>query len=62
MINRRYMDPSRVLEFLFFFLILASLGLGCSIQAFSSCGRQGVFSSCGMPEGGQGEAREILVP
>ena len=69
MINRRYMDLSRVLEFFFFFfLILASLGLGCSIQASSSCGRQG--ASLVVVRRGRGrqgfstypQACEILVP
>ena len=30
-----------------FYLFLVALGLGCCAQAFSSCGEQGLLSSCG---------------
>ena len=33
-------------KYLFFILLSAALGLPCSVQAFSSCGRQGLLSSC----------------
>ena len=31
---------------IYLFLILAELGVHCWVQAFSSCSRQGLFSSC----------------
>ena len=33
-------------KYLFFILLSAALGLPCFVQAFSSCGRQGLLSSC----------------
>lgn len=30
----------------YYLLFLAALDLGCSVQAFSNCGKQGLLSSC----------------
>ena len=33
----------------FVYLFLAPLGLCCCVRVFSSCGEQGLLSSCGAP-------------
>ena len=35
--------PQRDEEFLFFFFLMAALGLSCCVHAFSSCGERGLF-------------------
>ena len=34
--------------FIYYLKVLVSLGLCCYVQAFSSCGEQGLLSSCGV--------------
>ena len=41
-----YLDLLPILKNILKILFLAALGLCCYIQAFSSCGKQGLLSSC----------------
>ena len=45
-LKRGRLHPNTLFQ-MFIYLFLASLGLHCSVQAFSSCGEWGLLSSCG---------------